>query len=307
MPTSKTAADPRKVQTALWLQGALVTGWLMLASCDRTRPTRASTREATPAKAAAATPAATPAAVTPAAAPAATTPEVTAAALLEAGKPLRHQAQPIVPSENEAFATLIAENPGSTALARLRRHLLGEPIYRAFLTGQQPDSAPSLDEITRALPGLGTLPELATRAEQLLTRASSLASREQDPASLGRATLRLLAQTAESLRLLEQSLSPALESLRGPILRRLDARILTARKVEDASFAPITRELLIQRDRVQRIGDLIDSQCASLELRRKSLTRIVSTPTLFEPETLSEASTMARSIATRLHKTLSSH
>jgi len=305
-------------------QVTLAATLLMLACCQRTSPVRASTRDAPSASDATAVPVAAP--IDPeGAAPAgirdsedsgheagaqhpaakAIGPEAAGLGVPDPPQTPRHVAQPIVPPESEAFATLIAKDPGPAALARLRRYLVGERLYCEFLVVQESESEPSLDEITTALPALHTLPEIATRAEQLVTRASRLACKEKDPASLGSAARRLLAQTAGSLQLLEQSLSPSLQALRGPILRRLDARILTARKVEEASFAPITRQLLIQRERIQRMGDLLDSQCATIELQRRSLARIVGTPRLFQPETLSEATTLARAIATQLHKTLS--
>ena len=297
MPTSKTAAEPRQA-----LLPALLISAFALIACDRRSTVRVHAVNAEPS--------------TPPSILRSETPELdsrtatrAAAAFIAAPKPLParapHKALPIVPPQSEALSALIAKTAGSLALARLRRHLLGERLYCDFVATHNPDTEWSLDEITNALPSLTTLPQLATRAEELLTQAGQLAQREQDPRLLGQAAQRLLTQIAESLLLLEQALTPRLDALRGPILRRIDAKILTARKVEEPSFTPITRELVILRDRVQRMGDLLDSQGSFLQIRRATLTRLLSTPTLLHPDTESEATTLTRSIITQLHQTLS--
>jgi hypothetical protein len=295
-PALSAAAQSSAVRTAL------LASVLALTACDSRGPVRAHAGNAEPPKPASVSRSETPELNS-------TTTTIASAEIVASPKPLParapHTARPIVPPQSEALSALIAKTAGRSALARLRRHLLGERLYCDFVAVHNPDTVWSLDQITNALPSLTTLPDLATRAEKLLTQAGQLAQREQDPAVFGQAAQRLLTQIAESLLLLEQALTPGLDALRGPILRRIDAKILTARKVEEPSFTPITRELLILRDRIQRMGDLLDSQRSFLQIRRATLTRLLSTPTLLHPDTLSEATTLTRSIIAQLHKTLS--
>ncbi len=281
MPTSKPVASRRSGLCVVGLQMTLLAGLAGLAACDR--PVRAHILPPQPA---------TPVVVS------------TSERAPTPPKPLRHRALPIVPPPSEAFATLMAEDPSPLALSRLRRHLLGERLYCDFLETHRPEKVPKLDQITKSLSGLRDLPDLANRAEKLLTQARQLAERDGDHEILGQATHRLLTQTERSLHLLELALAPAIDALRGPILRRIDAKILTARKVEEASFAPIAHQLQILRDRIQHMGDLLDSQRAFLKTRATQLSSTLSTPPLFQPDSLAEAQTLANSVVAQLHRSL---